>query len=1560
MSELLDSTLGKYQVVSLIGRGGMAEVYQAYQPGLDRYVAVKVLHPHLAEETGFVGRFEREAASVARLRHPNIVQVIDFDCQDERYYMVMEFIEGSTLRAECEERGEPYQAEEAAYVISGIASGLDYAHSRGMVHRDVKPGNIMFTGEGQVVLTDFGIAHMVGTTLYTESGTGWGTPAYMAPEQGRGDMGDARSDVYSLGVVLYEMLTGCLPYEAETPLGMIQQHVEGGLPAPRTVNPELSENIEAVILKAMAVEAGDRYQSAGEMADAMLIATGLTPEKLPGMTFVPRTAEVLVREEAVEKPLPPCPYRGLYAFREQDAGYFFGREVFTDGLIEAVEERSLVAVVGASGSGKSSVVNAGLLPQLRQASALRGAQGRAWAIADFRPGVDPFYGLATALLPLLETELSVTDQLVEIRKLAGALNGGEVLLSDVVEQFLHTSSEHGRLLLVIDQFEELYTLVPEAETQRRFVDLLLEAVNVHWDREGETFVLLLVMRADFLGQALSHRGFSDALQTAALNVGPMTRWELAQVIENPARKQGVSFESGLIERILDDVGVEPGNLPLLEFALTQLWEQQATGALSHAAYEAIGRVQGAVAGYADQVFAGLDASQQELARRAFTQMVRPGEGTEDTRRLALREELGDEEWELVQELADARLVVTGQEIADGQETVEVVHEALIQNWDQLRGWMTADRAFRSWQERLRAAMHAWEASERDEGALLRGGPLAEAEDWLAERSTELSEAEQMYIEESVGLREHRQATRERRRRVTIFALVGGLIIALVLAFWANSQRMVANDQRVIADEQRMRAEVSEQDALLQASVGLAGQADAVLQGGSADLAALLAMEALENYPYTWQAERALGHVVLGSRLDLILEHESGVSTARWSPDGSRILTVSDEGEVMVWDGDTGEMLLAISRYTGEVPNVLWSPDGESIATAGLDGKVEIWDASTGEGLLTIVPGGGGEGGGDGVTVTAIAFSPDSTSLVTGSSDSTTAVWDVTGQDGKTLTEPIHTLTGYKERVNDIAWSPDGSGILVVSTAERFRVYDAVTGDERMSSFYGPITSQTSAGRNYDVKHANWSPGGERIFILYWTVTGQETAWGFVETFRVEDDAAQELFRLPFDFWYRPYVQISPDADRLATHNADEVIVWDAFTGEEIYRLNEPTQFEALDWSPDSMSFVTGGSTGNISVWDANMGARELSLKAHENAINSMHWSPDGGRILSASADGTAKVWEVIEAPLTLIGTSGSLCAAWSPGGERIASGFSGGSIIVWDRGGGEVLSSMQDTGLMEQGQDMCHISWSPDGSRFVIVGQDAFPRVWEPSTGEKVYTLFGHSDIVHGLAWSADGSRIVTASQDKTVRIWDGETGQELQSITVGGVEGFAHPSWSPDGKQVLVIADYGDKNSLIVLDGEGGEISVEHRPEGYDVLSAAWSPDGERVAAICDDDRIRVWDKTLDELVSTIPDVKVPLGQPVWTLSGERILVGGGDGVVRMWDVSTGEELLSYPVGGEIEVRLSPDGEHLLVVQLKEDTLLVFPMWETLDELMAHAEECCLLRELTPGERTRYGLPER
>jgi hypothetical protein len=495
---------------------------------------------------------------------------------------------------------------------------------------------------------------------------------------------------------------------------------------------------------------------------------GLESE-IPGATWLPaicqHPAEVPPTWEGLggiciraEQPIPECPYQGLSAFREEHEQFFFGREAFTGQLVAAVKRKPLVAVIGSSGSGKSSVVFAGLVPRLKRT-------GR-WYCAHFRPGSRPFDNLAAALMPLLESQTGGASQLAtELQQSdrEALLRGADRALQDIVERIVQRNAGTHRLLLVADQFEELYTLVPEASEHQRFLDVLLNAVN-----NAPGFTLILTLRADFFSQAIASRPLRDALQQFSPELlGPMNRQELQQAIALPAQQLGVQLEEGLTERLINAVSNSPGNLPLLEFALTQLWATQSDRCLTHQAYDEIGGVEESLANHAEAVYSKLRESDRQRVQRVFIQLVRPGEGTEDTRRLATRAEVGEENWDLVTRLASesARLVVSNRNEASSEETVEIVHEALIRGWGRLGQWMRIDRAFRSWQERLRAAMRQWETSGNDEGALLRGGLLAEAEDWQQRRSDELSPAEKRFIQNSLELRcrlRQEEETRQQR------------------------------------------------------------------------------------------------------------------------------------------------------------------------------------------------------------------------------------------------------------------------------------------------------------------------------------------------------------------------------------------------------------------------------------------------------------------------------------------------------------------------------------------------------------------------------------------------------------------------------------------------------------------------------------------------------------------------------------------------------------------------------------------------------------------------------
>ncbi len=1176
------------------------------------------------------------------------------------------------------------------------------------------------------------------------------------------------------------------------------------------------------------------------------------------------------------KTVGACPYRGLAAFQAADASFFFGRETFTTRLMEAVQtQRPVTVLVGPSGSGKSSVVFAGLLPRLHAAGN--------WRVAALRPGSQPFHALAAALSPHLEPRLDRASRSAKVRQLAEALSQGTLTLDDLAERAREKSADAHRLLLLVDQFEELYTLCPRADVRQRFLDALLTAAQRAAERRDAALALLLTMRADFMGQALTHRAFVEVLQTSSLLLGPMTREGLRAVIEKPAEKQGALLEAGLAERLLDDVSNEPGALPLLEFALTLLWERLDQGWMTHRTYEEIGRVEGALARYAQQVHDGLAQQEREKIQHIFVQLVQPGEGTGDTRRVATQAEIGAENWPLVQYLAEKRLVVTSRDPATGHETVEVVHEALIGHWEQLHTWMDADRAFRTWQERLRAALYQWEISAQDAGALLRGVVLAEAESWLAQRPADLSAAESGFIQASIELRKQRKAEQEAQR----------------------------------------------QRELTQISIGLASQALLELQGRFPERGVLLALEALENYPYTWQAERALGQAALGSRLRLILRHGATVNAAHWSADGARILTASRDGAAKVWDARTGAAWLTLASHKDGVVAAAWSPSETRIATIGGDGAVKVWDASAGAELLTLA---------QPSAANVALWSPAGDQLLT-AHGATAHVWDA-------ATGALRlTLAGHTDRVNVAVWSPTGERLLTGSADHTARVWEARTGQEVL----------TLSGHTDQIWWAAWSPDGARL-----VTAGNEGAakvW----------DAKTGVEVLTLANQHAPVRQPvwSPTGDRLAATGFTEgaAQLWDTAAssptyGKVLFTLAGHTDVvHQAVWSPDGRHLATISQDGGVKIWDAATGEERFALFGHTAGIRTAAWSPSGKRLLTASYDGTARVWEPDPALLTITGLADQEGGvAWSPRGDRIASGFHNGTARVWDADTGAEL-------LVLRGAESVLFplpGWSPDGSRLLTLNiWEAAPdkpsaRVWDTTSGQEVLTLFGHSGYVFGGGWAPDGQRLVIGGEgDATARVWDAATGAELL-VFRGHAGGVCSARWSPDGRTIAT----GSRDGAVKLwDAATGQVirTLFHSAAEFSVTVVAWSPDGKRLATHSSDGVGRIWDVAAGTELVTFTGHTSDVWVIVWSRSGERLFTGG-DNTVRVWDAATGVELLCYDLGYFADVALSPD-ETRLVAGAFHSPLKVFPTWTSLEALIAYAREHCVVRELTDAERELFGL---
>lgn len=497
----------------------------------------------------------------------------------------------------------------------------------------------------------------------------------------------------------------------------------------------------------------------------------------PGPEFTKRLKELL-----------SCisPYKGLAYFREEDAPIFFGRQQAITTLVDAVNKRNFVAMVGSSGSGKSSVVRAGLIPQLYK------EKERPWEIITIVPNDRPLYNLAAALVPLLDPKLGETDRLVQISKLAGALTSGTLKLRDVIQRVLEKQPGTTRIMLIVDQWEELYTLTRNNDERRRFIDELLAATA------GPPLSVVLTLRGDYVDDALAYRPLSDRLQGAQVNLGPMDRVELHEAIEQPAHAVDADFEPNLVEVILDDVGDEPGNLPLLSLVLQKLWEDARLhgSRLRHYAYKEMGRLQGALVNSAEATYLHLSEPEQQTARRVFLQLVQPSQKGEETRRRATLDELDDWTRTVVTRLTKERLIVMDHDRSEITDTVELAHEALIRHWPRLKDWLDQDRTFLQWRERMRASQNDWLRTNHDKEALLHGPLLSDGEHWLAQgKGSELADDERNYVTQSVTARDRRERKQFRKLVGTVIGSVLVVIFVSTLAsFWKKEKERA--DQRL--------------------------------------------------------------------------------------------------------------------------------------------------------------------------------------------------------------------------------------------------------------------------------------------------------------------------------------------------------------------------------------------------------------------------------------------------------------------------------------------------------------------------------------------------------------------------------------------------------------------------------------------------------------------------------------------------------------------------------------------------------------------------------------------
>jgi WD40 repeat protein/class 3 adenylate cyclase/energy-coupling factor transporter ATP-binding protein EcfA2/predicted Ser/Thr protein kinase len=1109
------------------------------------------------------------------------------------------------------------------------------------------------------------------------------------------------------------------------------------------------------------------------------------------------------RLRAVPSPAE-CPYQGLLEFEPGDADLFFGRDEVLADVLARVAEGRFVAIVGPSGSGKSSLARAGVI-----AAARRGGVTGVSRTVLLTPGPDPPAALETA------------------------------------------SREDPAELLVVDQLEEAFTLCDDESRRASFFDAILR-------RAGKTVVTL---RADFFGHCAAHEELAAQVSANNVLLGPMTQNEMQRAIEAPAKAKGLRLEPGLVDVVIRDAAGEPGSLPLLSHALMETWARRDGRTMTLAGYRDAGGVRGAIARTAEESFENASAGERRLLRRAFLRMTEPGEGTEDTRRRVPLQELVAGPGTaaamdgLLDKLVQARLVTVDE------GTVQLAHEALIREWPRLRGWLDEDRESLRVHRHLTRSTQAWEAMGREPGELYRGARLAAALEWAGE-GTELSAEERAFLDASRAEHErelHEVRRRARRLRTMLATAVVGLVLAIVAGVLAFVQRGHARRSAVVAQAGRLAAQ-SREVAGKHPDLALLLALEAGRRDNSIDTRGAL-LGALEHGSQIRVWLQGFDSPVIASAFNpsgtllatTTIEATTLWNTATWkpvgpplrssqggweegvdfSPDGRTLAIAGRGGRVELWDVSTRQKRreLADPRASAEEPAlsvVRYSPDGRIIAAgAKATNHVTIWDAATGRvvaGPITTNPPGSG--------AQSLSFSPDSKRIAVPGAPGTVGIWDVgTGRRvGKPLAigsndvedtifaaggrgliasddsgsvSMVDTRTGRAIRpplsvggkpAASLDLSPDGRLLAVASFEGSVFVWDAKTGE-----LYGsPLTADTSP-----VQDVVFSPDGRTLVsshlhsAVVWNVNGEQ--------------AIGAPLGGPTDL--TTGVSFSPDGKRLAVGRIDgRAILYDTATRRETLRVDAGSPVTAVAYAPDRMLIAVGTIDGQVRFFDSTSGKNVGSLfQGGEAAVWQVAFSPDG-RLLAVALDpngvdgfysqqrqGEVQLWDVEtkrRVGRAIAPGGGSVLAlAFNQAGTTLATG-SLGRVDLWDVAG----RARRGKAMKASDEGFPSVAFDPNG-RLVAAGGAIGPvRVWRVADHRPAFPpLTGQTGAITGVSFDAGGSFLATTTFFGVTRLWDPDTGLPYGTGLAGSdkpasLEPQGGPpflplrnAFSPDGKLLAV-----------------------------------------------------------------------------------------------------------------------------------------------------------------------------
>jgi WD40 repeat protein len=1171
-----------------------------------------------------------------------------------------------------------------------------------------------------------------------------------------------------------------------------------------------------------------------------------------------------------------CPYKSLEAFTQDDTYFFHGREELIAEIIHKLQSTSFLAVVGASGSGKSSVVKAGVIPQLLtkglfDSESEQFKRCQSWVML---PGDNPIAALAKTLAP------DNPDFLEGVLHL-----GVDYLVKWLHQQTLEIS------VLVIDQSEELFTLT--AETERlNFLNLLLGAIK----KARDCFKVIITLRSDFLDECLGMSELAPLITKSEVLV-PSCRLEdkqYRQIIAQPAQKVGLEVEDGLIAILLGEL--KEGSLPLLQYALEELWQKRSPGKLTVKDYQQyIGKLGKFLSNKAQETYNKLSEAQKECAQSIFLSLVFLAKEHDDSnkstrRRLPISELLVDKYKDVLdstlQALIEARLIVVSAEgnklsIANDKRqlnafydkenqqksdlavvtsveeetinnqnkdkvTVEVAHEILFRDWETLEEWLEDNRDKYRLIKELKQKANEWRQNRKLDGFLMRKGALAKYEELYVNYGDELSGNSKKFINASIQARDKAEKQAKLRRRWTTGLLTGGItIISLVAAFW--QLRQATNN------------EINTQTALSDAQFAFNQRLNAVVEGTKA----LRELKKLQRWNFAKEDTQIRVANTLPQLINGVRErnrfdgHTKKVEGVGVSPDGL-IVSGGEDYTIKIWNQD-GKLLKTLIGHKNWVNKISFSPDGTLMATVSSDETVKLWsfECTNSQGnrclkvkvelLKTLDQTDKGHSD----WVTDVSFSSDRTNLVTASRDGTVKIWNQNGVLQKTISV---SNSSEKNEVWGVSFSPDGSTIA------------AAYGDTTVKLFnLDGNLQQTLEGHSERVRSVSFSGDGKLI------VSGSDDNTAII--WRRQD--GKLLKRLEGHEGHVNRVKFSRDSKLIATvsdGDNENVKLW-AIDGTLLTTFNgHQDRVKDVSFSSDGKTLITGSWDNTVRLWNLD-GLFPDTFEAHDNRVMDLAWSPDGKILASASWDKTVhlrrfdgKFIKKLEHRDKVNGVS------FSPDNKFIATADSSGNIYLW-QGDGTPYKSFEG-----HNDYIRAVAWSPDSQTLATVAgkKDPTVKLWSRD-GSLLKTLKGHKDGIYGVSFSPNSKMIATSSKDNTVKLWS-QDGSLLKTLE-GHTGWIWNVTWSPDS-QLIASASEDSTVKLWKRDGTLQKTLSGHTARVSDV---AFSPDGTFIATGSVDATIKLWTKD-GRLLTTLEGHKDRVMSVNFHRDGKILASSSIDGAVKLW----------------------------------------------------------------------------